>query len=115
VQQPLFYYSAGDYVLNGSGGVATATDLTLIILGSPSGKISYWSRVLSECIADGTAVFNNDMRIVGDNMGFLDQLLLTIQIMLLTTGKHHVWLNLRVTQGFSQTLVGYIDNGTNGF
>ena len=112
-----YAYSAGDYASwNGSGGVATATDLTSNNFGSPSGKIAAGQGFFVRGIADGTAVFNNDMRIAGDNMQFFKPTAVDNSNYALTTGKHRVWLNLQgVTQGFSQTLVGYIDNATNGF
>jgi hypothetical protein len=112
-----YAYSAGDYASwNGSGGIATATDLTSNNFGSPTGKIAAGQGFFVQGIANGDAVFNNSMRIPGDNLQFFRPNPAGNLNNANTTGKHRVWLNLQgATQGFSQTLVGYISNATNGF
>ncbi|WP_432672164.1 T9SS sorting signal type C domain-containing protein [Flavobacterium sp. SM2513] len=97
----------------GSGGVATkgadgnANDNTAV----PTGKIASGQSFFVKGIADGagTAVFNNTMRTIGNNNQFFRQSQTE------PIEKNRIWLNLKgETQGFNQTLVGYITDATNG-
>ena len=96
----------------GTGGVATsgadgnANDNTAI----PTGYIASGQSFFVKGIAAGagTAVFNNTMRVTGENNQFFRQNQTE------TIEKNRVWLNLKgETQGFNQTLVGYITDATN--
>jgi hypothetical protein len=113
-----FSYSTSDYATwNGTGGVATAAvgDVNDNI-SVPTGRIaagqSFFVRGIGE--GAGTINFDNTMRVAGSNNQFFrptpTQPVDDWQI----TGKHRIWLNLRgETQGFNQTLVGYIPSATN--
>jgi len=55
------------------------------------------------------------MRVVGNNTNFFKPGLTTPVENWQTTGKHRFWINLTNGQGaFNQTLVGYIENATDG-
>jgi hypothetical protein len=110
------YGYADDYATYnaGTGGVATtggdgdANDNT----NTPSGNIASGQSFFVKGIADGTGsvIFNNTMRISAagiNNQFFRQNQTETIE-------KNRVWLNLKgETQGFNQTLVGYITDATN--
>src|SRR5690554_569056 len=55
--------------------------------------------------ANGTAVFKNNHRVVGNNNNLFNKL----------KNKHRFWVNLESDKGyFGQTLVGYMDDASNG-
>ncbi|MFA5555827.1 MAG: choice-of-anchor Q domain-containing protein [Flavobacteriaceae bacterium] len=55
--------------------------------------------------ANGTAVFKNSHRVVGNNNNLFNKL----------KNKHRFWVNLESDKGyFGQTLVGYMDDASNG-
>lgn len=116
-----FNYSASDYASwNGVGSTTTAAAASTpngnANLGAPNGKIAAGQAFFIKGTANGNAVFNNDMRVKGENMQFFRPSAVNNSNYALTTGKHRIWLNLEgATQGFSQTLVGYVTNATNDY
>jgi hypothetical protein len=114
-----FSYSTSDYATwNGTGGVATAAvgDVNDNI-SVPTGRIaagqSFFVRGIGE--GAGTINFDNTMRVAGSNNQFFRPTPTQPADDWQITGKHRIWLNLRgETQGFNQTLVGYIPSATNG-
>lgn len=116
-----FNYSASDYASwNRVGGTNTAAAASTpngnANLGAPNGKIAAGQAFFIKGTANGSAVFNNDMRVKGENMQFFRPTADNNSNYALTTGKHRIWLNLQgATQGFSQTLVGYVTNATNDY
>lgn len=108
------YAYSNDYATYnlGTGGTATAggdgngTDNQNI----PTGYIASGQSFFVKGIANGagTATFNNSMRVVGSNNQFFRQNQQE------NIERNRVWLNLKgETQGFNQTLVGYVTNATN--
>ena len=124
LSSPTFTYSTGDYASwNGSGGTATsnAGDGNST---APDGYIAAGQGFFVKGSDDGgTAVFKNTMREKGSNMNFYRpnaaQNASNVNAATsetTTPEKHRVWLNLHGgTNGFSQALVGYIANATNGY
>ncbi len=111
-----FAYGASDYATYsvGTGGVGTTAGEGVINSNAPSGNIASGQSFFVKGIGNGagTAVFNNSMRIATsgiNNQFFRQNQTENIE-------KNRVWLNLKgETQGFNQTLVGYITNATNGY
>ena len=109
-----FYtYNSADYAAwNGTGSTATSTDPGANgNFNAPSGKIASGQSFFIKGIANGagTAEFNNSMRVMGDNNQFFKN-------SSTDDNKHRIWLNLKgQTKGFSQTLIGYIQNATNNY
>jgi hypothetical protein len=118
-----YAYSVGDYAAwNGSGQTATNTGGLNDTDTAPDGNIAAGQGFFVQGTAAGTAVFNNTMRVNGNNMKFFKtnpaetENNVNASAVALTDVKHRVWLNLKgATQGFSQSLVGYISNATNGY
>ncbi|HEX9980832.1 MAG TPA: PKD-like domain-containing protein [Flavobacterium sp.] len=107
-----YNYSASGYATyNTLGGTNTVPSG----YGSapPNGYIASGQGFFVKGLTSGTALFNNSMRVSGNNNVFFR-----------TTGepafntaleKHRIWLNLANAQGaFSQILVGYSEGATNG-
>ncbi len=108
-------YTANDYaVYNKFGGVGTRAALNPGINNTyPLGKIASGQGFFVRALANGDATFINSMRIATDNATFYRTNQNTVES---NQGleKHRLWLNLTNTQGaFKQTLVGYVQNGTN--
>ena len=124
LSSPTFTYSTGDYASwNGSGGTAT-TNAGDGNSTAPDGYIAAGQGFFVKGSDDGgTAVFKNTMREKGSNMNFYRpnaaQNASNVNAATsetTTPEKHRVWLNLHGgTNGFSQALVGYIANATNGY
>jgi hypothetical protein len=110
-------YTANDYaVYNKFGGVGTRAALNPGINNTyPLGKIASGQGFFVRALANGDATFINSMRIATDNATFYrtNQNQNTVESHQ-GLEKHRLWLNLTNTQGaFKQTLVGYVQNGTN--
>ncbi len=108
-----YTYNSADYASwNGTGSTATSTDPGANgNFNAPSGKIASGQSFFIKGIANGAGIaeFNNSMRVTGDNNQFFKNS---------TTdeNKHRIWLNLKgQTKGFSQTLIGYVENATNDY
>ncbi|RZK26379.1 MAG: choice-of-anchor D domain-containing protein, partial [Flavobacterium sp.] len=102
-------YSAEDYAAwNGTGSLATieAPSDSDPADNKPKGFIAAGQSFFVKGLTNENAVFTNSMRENANNMQFFKSE---------NTEKHRVWLNLKgAEKGFSQTLVGYISNATNG-
>jgi len=115
-------YNPDDYASwNSTGGVGTggsgdnAPSEPNTTDNTPTGKIAAGQGFFVKGLANGNALFNNAMRIAGENNQFFKPIA-EVTAATQTPVKHRVWLNLTgATQGFNQTLVGYIENATNGF
>ncbi|MDN3675234.1 T9SS sorting signal type C domain-containing protein [Flavobacterium branchiarum] len=109
-------YTANDYaVYNFTGGTATSAALNPGINNAvPLGLIASGQSFFAYSIASsGTIVFNNDMRVVGNNAQFFRSSKETKETV---TKEARLWLNLKNTNGFfKQVLIGYIDGATNEF
>lgn len=113
----VYTYTTNDYAkYNLTGGVKTSNSA---ITGGqqPTGKIASGQGFFIEAAtasaagSTNTAYFRNNMRVAGMNNQFYsdDQP---------TTGleKHRVWVNITSATGaYDETLVGYIENATQGF
>lgn len=103
-ENPTYSYASADYASwNGTGSAATSPGNN----NAPSENIAAGQGFFVKGNASGDATFNNSMRIAGDNNQFFKSPT--------TVEKHRVWLNMKgTTKGFSQALVGYVTNATNG-
>ena len=109
------YSDTMDYAsLNITGGTATGFDSTGSGTGNnlaPTKYIAAGQGFMAVCSNSGTMVFNNTMRLGGNNGNFFK------------TGefaensqKNRYWLDLKNEQGaFKQMLVGYIENASNTY
>ncbi|MDR6967424.1 hypothetical protein J2X31_001435 [Flavobacterium arsenatis] len=107
-----FSYSTDDYavynLLGGVGTMAAPSETTPDASNIPNGFIAAGQGFFIEGITDGTATFNNDMRLGGNNNQFFRSAA--------QTEKHRLWLNISNTEGgFKQLLIGYATNATDGF
>jgi len=115
-QPGIYSYNSGDYASwNSSGGTGTTSGEGIVNATDPSGYIAAGQAFFVAGTVSGEAVFNNTMRIAGNN----DQFFRPAQPDPVNnwdmTGKHRVWLNMKgQTKGFNQLLVGYIENATDG-
>jgi|GEM_PF-1201543 len=112
----IYTYNSGDYASwNSSGGTGTTSGEGVVNATDPSGYIAAGQAFFVAGTVSGEAVFNNTMRVTGNN----DQFFRPAQPEPINnwdmTGKHRVWLNMKgQTKGFNQLLVGYIENATDG-
>ncbi|HEX8014619.1 MAG TPA: T9SS sorting signal type C domain-containing protein, partial [Flavobacterium sp.] len=105
-------YSSADYAsYNGIGGTMT---LPAASGGSvPNGKIAAGQSFFAKATNNGSVVFNNEMRISGDNHHFFKPAKSSKSN---AFERHRLWLNMTNTGGaFKQLLIGYIQGATNGF
>ncbi|MFV5697159.1 T9SS sorting signal type C domain-containing protein [Flavobacterium sp. ZT3R17] len=111
-------YTSDDYaVYNLLGGVGTSAALKLGINNmKPNGKIaSGQSFFVTSVNGGGAVVFNNGMRIAGNNSSFFKSNVIKKQNQI-NIEKDRIWLNLSNSQGaFKQTLIGYIEGATNDY
>jgi len=116
----IYTYNSGDYAAwNSSGRTATSANPGgsgdgFINSTAPSGYIAAGQAFFVAGNASGEAIFNNTMRIAGNN----DQFFRPGQPEPIDNwemkGKHRVWLNMKgQTKGFNQLLVGYAEGATN--
>lgn len=106
-------YTASDYaVYNLTGPVGTAPGANTPTKYFASGQ-SFFVKGISN--GASTVVFKNEMRVNNFNNQFFRMAPIQAVENSTTTGKHRIWLNLTNNQGaFSQALIGYIENATNG-
>jgi hypothetical protein len=108
-----FLYTANDYaVYNFTGGTGTSAAINPGVNNSvPSGQIASGQSFFAKSIASsGTIVFNNNMRIAGNNTQFFRPAKDAF------VGEGRIWLNLTNTNGFfKQVLIGYVDGATNEY
>lgn len=107
----LFSYASDDYaVYNLMGGVGTAapSETSPDASNTPNGFIAAGQGFFIQGVTDGTATFNNDMRVGGNNNQFFRSPS--------DTEKHRLWCSISNTKGgFKQLLIGYATNATNDF
>ncbi|MFB9110503.1 T9SS sorting signal type C domain-containing protein [Flavobacterium gyeonganense] len=105
-------YSSSDYATyNGVGGTLTAPAPSGGAL--PSGKIAAGQSFFALATANGTVMFNNGMRIQGNNNQFFKPPKTSKSSSL---EKHRLWLNMTNEGGaFKQLLIGYIEGASNGY
>jgi hypothetical protein len=116
-------YTANDYAkYNLTGAVQTST--AAITGGSmPMGRIAAGQGFFIETktgLVDGTytAVFNNGMRVAGNNDQFFKVASPATTTNSISQGleRHRVWLSLRSSLGaYNQMLLGYVEGATNDF
>jgi uncharacterized delta-60 repeat protein len=108
-------YTSDDYaVYSLLGGVGTAAKTTGINTSIPNGKIAAGQAFFVLGANSGSIVFNNAMRLQGENSLFFKNGTTKSPIPSLFE-KHRIWLNLSNTKGlFKQLLVGYAIGATNG-
>ena len=104
-----YVYTSNDYAsYNGVGGIATLPSASGGAL--PNGKIASGQSFFALASANGTIVFNNGMRVAGNNNQFFKPAKAEL------LEKHRAWLNMANTGGaFKQLLIGYVEGATNGF
>ncbi|TRV26893.1 MAG: T9SS sorting signal type C domain-containing protein [Microcystis wesenbergii Mw_MB_S_20031200_S109D] len=101
-------YTNNDYaVYNYMGGVGTsASPSTGVNTSIPTGKIGSGQSFFIKGLSSGNAIFNNAMRVAGNNTQFYRS----------SSDKSRIWLQVYDgASGYKQTLVGYADEATNGF
>lgn len=114
-------YAPNDYASwNGTGATATLAGADGVINNNaPTGKIAAGQGFFVKGLANGTATFNNTMRVreAGENNQFFKGFIAEEHTTNTTPSeKHRVWLNIKGTpKGFNQLLVGYIENATNDY
>lgn len=105
-------YSNSDYaVYNYMGGTGTTG-----ALGTnnavPTGKIASGQSFFIKGLANGNVVFNNSMRVAGNNNQFYKNQSSSIT----GSDRSRVWLELFNNQGgYKQTMIGYAAGATNAF
>jgi len=106
-----FSYASDDYaVYNLMGGVGTAapSETSPDASNTPNGFIAAGQGFFIQGVTDGTATFNNDMRIGGNNNQFFRSPS--------DAERHRLWCSISNTKGgFKQLLIGYATNATNDF
>ncbi|RVT79778.1 T9SS sorting signal type C domain-containing protein [Flavobacterium sufflavum] len=114
----IYNYTSNDYAsYNRTGGVGTGT---AAITGgaTPNGKIAAGQGFFAPTsVTGGTLVFNNSMRITGNNSQFFKLSTSTKSaITVAIAEKNRIWLNLTNKEGaFKQTLIGYLTGATNNY
>lgn len=105
-------YSSSDYATyNGVGG--TSTSAAPSGGAEPSGNIAAGQSFFALASANGTIMFNNGMRIQGDNNQFFKPVKIAKPSLL---EKHRLWLNMANKFGaFKQLLIGYVEGATNEY
>lgn len=100
-------YTNSDYaVYNYMGGVGTSPSTSPgVNTSAPTGKIGSGQSFFIKGLAFGNALFNNAMRIAGNNTQFYRA----------AEDRSRIWLQISDgAVGYKQTLVGYADAATNG-
>ena len=103
-------FTAADYVTyNLIGGVASTSGTP-----PPSNVIGSGQGFLIRAFSSGSVQFSNSMRVVGENdTQFFKS---TSEKISATEEKDRFWLNMTSdTDGFSQILLGFMEDGTDGF
>ena len=108
-------YTSNDYaVYNLLGGVGTAPAVnTGWNNNTPTGNIAAGQSFFIHGLSNGSAVINNDMRLVSQNNQFFR--LAEQSPVAEGVEKHRLWLEVKNSQGaFKQTLIGYAEGATMG-
>jgi len=96
-------YAGDDYAIwNSSGGIASASGSS-----APTGYIASGQGFFVEASGTGNLVFNNSMRVTGNNTDFRRPA---------NINRDRIWLNLSNDDGFfNQILINFSENGTPNF
>lgn len=99
-----------DYAMYNSGGGTAATSGG----SAPDGNIASGQGFFAQALAGGTVsnLFTNKMRIAGSNNTFFKSSKKKVKKD--SNKRDRVWLNLTVDNSFSQILVGFFDDASNG-
>jgi hypothetical protein len=116
-------YNANDYAKYNLTGALRTTTVAINGSTAPNGKIAAGQGFFIETktgLADGTysAVFNNAMRVAGNNDQFFRGAAAKTNTNSISEGleRHRVWLSLQSSLGaYNQMLLGYIEGATNDF
>ena len=116
-------YNGNDYAKYNLTGALRTTTVAINGGTAPNGKIAAGQGFFIETktgLADGTysAVFNNAMRVAGNNVQFFRGAAATTNTNSISQGleRHRVWLSLQSSLGaYNQMLLGYIEGATNDF
>lgn len=116
-------YNANDYAKYNLTGALRTTAVAINGGTAPNGKIAAGQGFFVETktgLSDGTysAVFNNAMRVAGNNDQFFRGAAATTNTNSISQGleRHRVWLSLQSSLGaYNQMLLGYIEGATNDF
>ncbi|MFY0482546.1 choice-of-anchor D domain-containing protein [Flavobacterium sp. PLA-1-15] len=112
-----YQYTAHDYAtFNFTGPVSTKPSASPgSNTNTPTQYVASGQSFFVKGIASGNVVYHNGMREKAHNHTFFRPANTTPVQNWDMTGKHRIWLNIFNTQGaFNQTLVGYMENATNG-
>jgi hypothetical protein len=91
-----------DYVLwNGSGGTGSCGGCT-----APDGNIASGQGFFAQALSAGSATFTNSMRVSGNNSLFYKGAK--------PKEKDRIWINMNSENGFSQTLLAFLKDATDG-
>ena len=111
-------YTSDDYAsYNTTGGVGTGNFVNgvEILSNKPTGKIAAGQAFFTTSLGAGTVVFNNNMRVFGNNTQFFKTKNPKTKIAN-SIEKNRIWLNLTNAKGaFKQTLIGYVTDATNDY
>ncbi|RYY44859.1 MAG: T9SS sorting signal type C domain-containing protein, partial [Chitinophagaceae bacterium] len=113
----IYTYSASDYATWNKSGATRAGSGGEVPVGTIASGQSFFIKGKEANAAGTQAVFNNSMRIQASNQNgqFFRPSPAQPVDNWENTGKHRIWLNLTGgTNAFNQTMVGYIENATNG-
>jgi len=114
-----YSYISNDYATyNRTGGVGTSGLGAVAASGGkvPSGKIAAGQGFFAPTKATGNVIFNNSMRVSGNNNQFFKLSTSKTTTTNTVTEKSRVWLNLTNKEGaYKQMLVGYITGATNDY
>ncbi|RYY46318.1 MAG: choice-of-anchor D domain-containing protein [Chitinophagaceae bacterium] len=112
-----YQYTAHDYATyNFTGPVSTKpSGSSGSNTNTPTQYVASGQSFFVKGLSSGNVVFHNGMREKAHNHTFFRPAVTTPAQNWEMTGKHRIWLNIYNTQGaFNQTLVGYMENATNG-
>lgn len=113
----VYTYSASDYATWNKSGATRAGSGGDVPSGNIASGQSFFIKGKVSNPAGTKAIFNNSMRVkqANQNGQFFRPAPSEPVENWETTGKHRIWLNLTGgTNAFNQTMVGYIENATNG-
>lgn len=110
-----YQYSPDDYATyNFSGSTATAAADSGGLVPNQFVATGQSFFVKGMIASSANVIFNNSMRVTENNNQFFKTSPTEPVSNWETTGKHRIWLNLTGENAFNQTMVGYIQNATNG-
>jgi len=106
-------YTLNDYAsVNSLGATMTAASGGI----TPTQYIASGQSFVVLGTANGTATFDNSMRVTNNNTTFLRSTETNTKSLNQNFEKHRVWFNLSTNNGgFSQVLLGYAEGATNGW